>query len=405
MESNYKRIANARIGLVDDSKYNLGKSKKEIKQRLEVNGTKVVSCFDEHDITLLGKKHQSLHYIKKDAVILFDRELINTQITPLEQKTFSMIRNLIKMENITIDWLELGEGLTEKQLVVLEKKLKSPIPKALKDFYSVFGHVKLLWHFNNPPVKGRQVYTGNSLYIHSGQHDGCINILPLKKVLFENWKDSEYYFNFPEGKNIVLFDLYSNYHILGFNLSETEDPEIYLGEDHGVSFDPIKSLNFTTYIKMLLGIYGYTNRFTDTKNWIVKGEGYIFDLSTIVDKPDKNNIKASFDGFVHLNTSNTLAIEKYKEQTWSIIHRLIEEKEFEKALNNARILSKYDTDAFGVMLDIWVINEDEEMFFKGLAAFFRKGFNIKKYEKETKQTNYFATEKYKNFVQMLSEDE
>lgn len=86
-------------------------------------------------------------------------------------------------------------------------------------------------------------------------------------------------------------------------LSEAEDPNIYLGDDHGAEFNPVQNLTFSTYINRIVGIYGYLNRFTNTNKWITDGEGYVFDQAHVEDINDKKNKEKSLTGFVDLRYS------------------------------------------------------------------------------------------------------
>lgn len=396
-----KHLKGKKLVILGDSKYSIGKNKKEIKQVLANYDAKIVDVSKPHDAILIGHKHQSLHYLKKDSKLLFERELQTNQLSELEQKAHQMIRNLLQMDNITIEWLEIGDGLTEEELLKIEQKIKRPLPSAIRSFYQLFGHFKLLWSFKNPPVKGRQVYIGKTLYLHSGQHNGCINILPLNKVITEKWAKT-YEFQLPDDKQVYPFDLYSYYHIISFELGEAEDPAIYLGEDHGVEFIPVQQLTFSKYINMLFGIYGYVNRFTNTSNWITDGAGYVFDLSHVVDEKDEINIEKSQANFVNLDTSNAKAIEQYKTQKWATIYQLLEEKAFAKALTEAKFFAKYDLNAYGVMLDIWAIENNEEMYYKGLEVFVARGFDLLSYEKETTHRQFIDSETYKTFREKLN---
>lgn len=400
-------ISGKKVSILSDSKYDLGKTQKEIKKNLISKGAEIVSDYGKSDYVILGKKNRSLHFLNKNNNILIETELIDEKhnnlnyFQDLEQKLFNMLRRLISMENITVDMFEVGKGMNEEELEKIEKKLKKPIPKSVKEFYSVFGYVKVLWSFKNPPVSYREIYS-NSLYLHSGQHNGCINILPIKKFLFEDWKNPELYLSIPNDKDIRLFDLYSDYHILACELSDEEDPKVYLGSDHGVSFESLNNLTFSNYVKRSIGIYGYLNRFTNTNKWILAGNGYIFNQSHVEDIEDKHNKTKSIEGFVDLDSSNTEEIENYKDKSWETIRNLLSQKEYQKVFDKARTLSRYDLNAYSIMLDFWVIEENEDMFFKGIEAFFERGFDIEKYESETEQKKYLNTPEYNELKKTLS---
>ncbi|HHH50251.1 MAG TPA: hypothetical protein ENK52_04655 [Saprospiraceae bacterium] len=402
-----KDISGKKVSILSDSKYQLGKTQREIKEKLKTKGAEIVSDYDKSDFIILGKKNRSLHFLNDKHKILVEAELEAqepkhfTYFGGLAQKLFDMLRQLIAMDNVTVDMFEIGAGLTEKEFATIEKRLKKPLPKSVKEFYSVFGHVKMLWHFSNPPVSYRGIYH-KGLYLHSGQHNGCINILPLRKFLFENWKNPELYLSLPADKDIRLFDLYADYHIIGCELSNDEDPKVYLGSDHGVNFELINDLTFSVYINRVIGIYGYVNRFTNTKQWIIGGNGYIFDQFSVEDIKDDENIQKLSTGFVALDSANAAEIENYKRKSWEEIKDLLSQEAYKEAFVKARILSSSDLYACSVMLDVWVIEENEEMFYKGIAAFSGRGFDLEKYESETEQRTYLDKPEYGVLKKTLS---
>lgn len=400
-------IKGKKVSIISDSKYQFGKTQKEIKEAFKSLGAEIVSDYDKSDFVILGKKNLSLHFLNKKNNIIVETELIDKKVNHfnyfegIEQKVFDMLRGLISMDNITVDMFEVGSGVTEKEFEAIEKRLKKTIPASIKEFYSVFGYIKMLWHFDKPPETYRKIYH-NSLYLHSGQHNGCINILPITKFLFEDWKNPELYLSLPKDKDVRLFDLYSDSHIFGCELSNDEDPKIYLGSDHGASFDLLENLKFSDYIKTEIGIYGYLNRLTNTNSWLLDSSGYIFDQPHIEDIKDVKNIQKSNNGFVLLDTSNAKEIENYKTQSWEKIRHLMSQNEYKKAFEKARAFSSIDINAYSVMLDVWVIEENKEMFFKGIKIFSERGFSLNEYEIESEQRKYIDTSEYQEFKKTLS---
>lgn len=431
-----------------NSKFQLGKTQKAIREALALKGISNLVT-SSGDYMLLGRYNDCIHYLTDQDNLIFERELMEsndfsyTYFEGLETKLYTMVRRLAAMENVRLDLFSIGEGLTEEEFETIEKKLKFPLPQAIKEFYRVFGHIQLLWHFKNPPHEGNW-YTGN-LYIHSGQHNGCINILPLRKFLFNKWKDPELYLDLPENKDVRLFDLYSDYHIVGCDLSgRNPDPLIYLGSDHGVDFRQLNGLTFSEYINREIGIYGYLNRFTNTNRWIKGGNGYIFDQSHVEDITDTENIEKASNSFVDLDTSNQEEIRKYVKRTKERIREIKQENDYNKLYEFLRTsyLWKYDNDAyaeirelvdhllnneddakydqiedilgmsqywdhdvtiFNLVLDIQTIRGDSTFYFMDLKRAIKKGFNISEYEQTTQHRKFVETAEYEETKSAVKE--
>lgn len=421
-----------------NSRFQLGKTQKAIREALASRGiSNLVSS--SGDYMLLGRYNDCIHFLDERHKLIFERELMerspisHTYFEGLEQKLYDMVRHLGAMENVRLDLFSIGEGLTETEFEAIEKKLKFPIPRAIREFYSIFGHVQLLWHFKNPPHEG-SIYTG-SLYIHSGQHQGCINILPLRKFLFNNWKDPELYLELPEDKDVRLFDLYSDYHIVGCDVSDSPDPQVYLGSDHGVDFAPLKGLTFSEYIKKEIGIFGFLNRFTNTSRWIKGGNGYIFDQPYVEDIKDLENIEKAGKGFVDLDTSNQEEVLDYVERTKERIAELKDEGDHKRLYDFLRrsYLWRYDQSAFAevrelvdrllsgededkyddvldllgmsqywdhdvsifsTILDIQTITDNAERYFVYLKRAILQGFDLSAYERSTRHRKFVGTAEY-----------
>jgi hypothetical protein len=142
-----------------------------------------------------------------------------------------------------------------KTLKNMKKKLNKKIPLAIKEFYSLFGHIQLLWDYSEPYVN-RGIKAGKAWNLDAyDNHIGSIQILPLKTVLFENWNQ---YFELDDDQKV--FDFYSDYNMIALSLGSVDDPTMYKGDDHGATFEDHTTMTFYEYIYLTLNMSGLKER-------------------------------------------------------------------------------------------------------------------------------------------------
>jgi hypothetical protein len=372
------------------AKYRLGKNGKAVKILLESHGATIKNyASKEHDYVLLGLEHSFANLYDRTGSLIFENELIEQPAVELkyfqglEARFYDMLRRLYKQPNVSFDFFSIGKGLTEDDFAKIEKKFKRKLPAAVKEFYSIFGHIKLLWSFNRPSQTRRFYLDKNAHCLHSGQHEGSIHIMPLTRVLSEDWGK---YHSIPENKNLKIFDYYSLYHMLSFELSDKDNPDIYRGEDHGVCFDHLPSLSFSTYINMVIGAYAYINRFKYLEFWTNSQQDSIL---------DEANLSQACSGFLDLDFDNKKAVEKYIVKTWEKINEQLHKGDLKQAFELARWFLKYDVKAYAVCLDFLASDQDEAHYFHCLQSAIENNFDLADYEKTTQYRQFLDTAAYR----------
>lgn len=237
--------------------------KTEVKQLLESNGAVVKKLDKEAEIYLLIGRDllvsgRNYYHNRK---YLFDDELIEHQdneltfFPNLRADFYNMLRGLLERKDLYVHYISIGKPLIAGDFAKYEKKLKRIIPLAVKEFYSIFGHIQLLWDYSEPYVN-RGVRAGKAWNLDSrDNHIGSIQILPLNTVLFENW---DKYVALDEGQGV--FDYYSEYYMTGLTLGETDNPTVCKGDDHGATFTDHSTMSFSDYIQLTLNMHGLKER-------------------------------------------------------------------------------------------------------------------------------------------------
>ena len=208
-------------------KFRLGKSKNTVGGLLEEQGGAVINFSNKkepYDYVLIGRETENFSPHRRKVAYIFEGELLDrTHISQFEYfpdldiKFYDMLRTIFKEDNIDISCLSIGNPLTESDFLAYEKKLKRKIPKAVKEFYSVFGEIKLLWKFRKPYERsGIRVKGWNIDYYDN--HFGSFQILPLKTVLFEKWNNPDYCLEV--GEDLKIFDFSYDFYPMAFDLSE-----------------------------------------------------------------------------------------------------------------------------------------------------------------------------------------
>ena len=340
---------------------------------------------------LIGSESTFSHHLNsnKNGTFVFERELLDeptqdrSYFKGFEAKFFDMLRQLHQQANVSLTYLSMGDGMTEEELARIETKLGRKLPRAVREFYQIFGELKLLWEFKKPRIRKDTYINSNSYCIHSGQHQGSMHIMPLTQVLFEDWRGNDHYM--PEGVDLKIFDYYSLYHMLSFELAELDDPILFLGEDHGAGFEKME-VTFSSYLKMIVGVFGYINRFKHLQFWTVnEKEG--------IQEPE--NWNKAVEGFVSLDFSNQHEIDQYIKRTWERIHEALENEAYDKAYDLASDeFWSYDVKANAVVLDVLTHRGSEDEYFEWLGYAMEDKFDLAEYEANTKFPGFITHEKY-----------
>lgn len=393
MRINATSVQGKRFQIIEEYvQYSTQETPQEIMDLLQASGATVSTFVIEGiDPILIGSTSGfPLAFDRcKKVPLVFEGEILDqpkrnrNYFNRFEDRFYEMVRQLHQQANVRLTYLSLGQGLTEAEIEALEAKAGKKIPAAVKEFYQIFGHVIFLWEFKKPYTSKETLLGSNSYCLHSGQHQGSIHIMPLQQVLLEDWKEEEHHF--PEGTDLRIFDYFSMYHMMAFEMGDSDDPQLYLGEDHGAGFDPIQP-TFSAYVNALVGIYGYLNRFQHMEFWTTDESDSLL---------EERNWKLAASQFVSFDFTNRHAIKEYVRETWERIEGGIEREAWDEVYNIASAFYEYDIKANGTVLDILTIRENEEEYFEWLGYAIEDGFDLDAYEVETQFKTFMQTERYK----------
>ncbi|WP_420573778.1 hypothetical protein [Kordia sp.] len=281
-------------------KYHLG-TKKKVTAYIEERGGFIVKDAyqpEEFDHVLIGSQFKHFGYnpqvhlkLYPNATIVFEQELLEFDAEFEYLDTFfenvtERLRTIFSHTDIFICYYHIGKPYVSKDFKRLEKK--HHIPKAIKEFYAIFGKLKLIWSYASINIQ-RSFYDEKDSYniiaSGSGEMYGSIQILDLKRVFREDWTKLEHAIHLKSGEKIKIFDYFSDENMAAF-ATNTENPLVYMGENHGVVFENCKPLVFTDYLKLLFNSYGFIRR-----NYLFDG-AYAYGmkqnlpkLSEILEKP------------------------------------------------------------------------------------------------------------------------
>ncbi len=258
-----KEIEGRQIEIYTESKkFILANKKGDVKNMLENYGAVVKKFNKDQDIYLLiGRDFfVSGNYSYINRKYLFEDELLENHLQlsffpNLKRDFYNMIRSLLQREDLYIHYFSIGKPLSEDDFEKYEKKLKRKIPLAVKEFYSAFGHIQILWDYKEPYVD-RRVRAGKAWNLDAyDNHIGSLQILPLKTVLFEKWDE-----HFDVDNDLKIFDFYSEYNMIALDLDSGENPTMYKGDNYGNTFTDHSTMNFTDYICLTLNLHGLRER-------------------------------------------------------------------------------------------------------------------------------------------------
>jgi hypothetical protein len=295
-----------------------------------------------------------------------------------------MLRKLFVEKNVDLSYLVIGNPLTEEDFAKYEKKLKRKIPQAVKEFYSIFGEIRLLWSFRTPYERtgvSASRTTWNRDYYDS--HVGSFQILPLKTVLFEKWDDPKYCFGV--GTDLKIFDSSSEYHMIALDITDEGNPMSYRGEDHHILFDETAPFSFTDYIHLSINLFGKRERF----------DYFHLYMSTQYNK-SKEEVQAAINGTVEVDLKNKAAIEEKVKETITKVKALLKAKKYEEASEASYDVYDADRNVFiTLILDIAREKNDVPLFISKLKNAIKfHDFDVEIYEKYVGGDVFFEGEEY-----------
>lgn len=310
-------------------------------------------------------------------------------LSDIFERFSEMMTRLLSEKNIRLESYKINKPITEKQFASFEKRLKQPIPKAVKEFYSVFGSMQILWKFAYPRIKhgissGRNQWN----YSYRDSHPGTIQFLPLSIIVKEKWHDSEMYFAMTE--QMKMFDYLSEYHMVALELSEADNPIVKLGTDHGVDFSDYLPMTFSDYIKFTFHTFGSRERpslFPISFGRHMSYKAQIERMNKAIEKP------------VIFDFDNVDARNEVKEEIKAKFRTAINNNDLETAktmIDEIRVL--HEIESVYLELELAALNDDWKTFKFWLKAMIRRygeRFNFEYYESETSSNKFQDTDFYK----------
>lgn len=172
--------------------------------------------------------------------------------------------------------------VTQAEIDEVQEELGFQLEPSILDFYKQANGLSLRWiHKENPNYEPEEYTYSDKFMSHfdvidnNGEEDGCICILPLKKMLVGiNWKDHLYFDDDDEDKKEFMgksydslefdrslrpFDYFNFYNMAAFFIKEKTAPlPVIMGDDHGACFDDSLITSFQSYMNFVLAHYGAT---------------------------------------------------------------------------------------------------------------------------------------------------
>lgn len=264
-------LAGKRVRLLPEFKKSVLGSRAVQQQLLEAHGATVLPPSARHEPCdfYLGTTTFTAPYAGwwASAPTVFEEDLLlepvvvpSAAFAGLRAQLRALFGYLLFHPNIVVTDFSLGTPLTEADLVRFEKKLGRPLPGLLRAFYQQVGELRLLWAYRISHKTLALVTSGWNRDLHDN-HEGNIQLLPLREVLFGDWfgKKVNYYFALAPTQRIL--DYYTEYHMMALELAGSDDdPLLYLGNDHGVRFDEHLPIRFSDYLSLALATGGWRGR-------------------------------------------------------------------------------------------------------------------------------------------------
>lgn len=298
-------------------------------------------------------------------------------------KFYDMMRKLLKTDNISFSHIQIEEGLTEADFEKLEKKFKRPIPKAVKEFYSIFGELRILWKHRNPYID-TGVSASKTVWNMDfrDNHFGSLQILPLSRVLFEAWDDEKYCLGV--GTDLKIFDTSSDYHMVALDVTHEGNPFVYRGEDHGVQFNEATPLLFTEYMDLCIGLFGIKERMR-----YFQTPGFNNDKS-------ENELEDAIAGKIEIDLNNDVYVNEKVQEITTLIDQAISKKDFKEAQNHVMELHNLKKTLFArYMLDLDRLQQLDSDFSKRMSyAVKEQEIDWAEYEETHKGDPIFESKDY-----------
>ena len=306
----------------------------------------------------------------------------------------AMMTRILSEKNMILESYKINKPITEEQFAAFEKRLKRPIPQLVKEFYSIFGSMQILWRFRYPRIKhgitsGRNQWN----YSYRDSHPGTIQFLPLSIIVKEKWHAEDSSFLMTE--NQKMLDYFSEYHMVALELSEADNPIVKLGTDHGIDFSDYLPMTFSDYIKFTFHTFGLRERGSFFPIRIGRHMSYADQLKRfqkIIDEPIqfdfdnmkarnelKENIKAKFR--TAINNKDLDAAKEVIGELSDGIHPILE------------LIGSYY-----LKLELAAIQDNEEYFdmYLGSAIVnYGQRFDFEYYESETSSNRFQDADFYK----------
>lgn len=388
MKLDKRKIENQTFSVSKFSKkFRLAKTKKYVGGTLQELGATIVK---EGGKCLVGRETENFYTAFANADYVFEGELEDRSYQEsfeyfknFDLKFYDMMRGLLATDNISFTYISIGAPLVEEDFAKLEKKLKRSIPKAVKEFYSIFGELRILWKHRNPYINtGRNASKKAWNLDYHDNHVGSFQILPLKTVLFEKWEDERYCFDV--GADLKIFDTSSDYHMVALDISDEGDPLVYRGEDHGIQFREASPMLFTKYMDLCLGLYGTRERL-----------GY-FQLPGATHNKSEAEIQAAIAGKADIDINNDAFILPKIEEITTKVDKAISIENYKLAQDQLMDLHGLRQPLFDrYMIDLDRLQQKEDAFAKRIAyAVKDKKFDWQAYEQTNQGDPIFESKAY-----------
>jgi BRCT domain type II-containing protein len=224
---------------------------------------------------VFGWKGQKEAIDEAGLLALFDTygSKVTGPLSDFTERLRVMVGLLRQEKDVDILAFAVGAPVSEERIEAAEKKV-GKISPAILNVYRQADGVSLIWaHKKNEHYKElgaqRERYrlTGYGEVIDlSHKIQGCFNLLPFEQMLWgEDWK-GHIWFDFMKGDDLKeaqglrVFDYYYFFNMAAIQTQRGfESPLVYIGDDHGASFNS-KPSTFEEYINGVLAGFGSIRR-------------------------------------------------------------------------------------------------------------------------------------------------
>lgn len=372
-------------------KFDLG-NKTFVKQLITENGGTVSNHFkpEEDNYLLLSNRLDHSIYNSEAVPVMLESELVEQPTLDLEyfpnlrEKFYAMMHKLGQQKNVVFQHIKIGKPITAKQFTTFEKKLKRPLPKALKEFYSVFGSLQILW-YHRQPYQSYSIKAGRNHwnYSYRDNHQGSIQFLPLSTIMKYNWQSEEMCFSMTD--TMKMLDYFSEYYMVAVDLLDADNPSVLLGNDHGVAFNDDESMSLTDYVNMTFNMFGLKER----------AECFVSHFRQNV-AAQRANLAARIQTPIDYDFENKAAIEEVLTENKTKFERAIKAKDYDAAEDAVyKIIDIENITARYLLIELYAAKNDEKSFLNAVKwAVKRYNFDFERYEKQTSTKRFQDNEEY-----------